>query len=101
MVPEANTGMRSRYGEGFMHQEVALVDDLLSIVGTANFDNRSFRLNSEVTALVADRPFALEMEKMPQADLDRSVPFDVSKLAAMPFYQRLAVRAARPLSPIL
>ena len=30
-----------------------LIDDDVATVGTANFDNRSFRLNFEVTALVA------------------------------------------------
>lgn len=49
---------------GFMHQKVFLVDDVLAGVGTANFDNRSFRLNFEVTALVADQAFAGEVERM-------------------------------------
>ena len=89
------------YGEGFMHQKVALVDDHVSIVGTANFDNRSFRLNFEVTALVVDQPFALEVERMLQADLDRSVPFDPARLEKMSFFRKLAVRTARLLSPIL
>ena len=33
------------YEPGFMHQKVALVDRDFAVVGTANFDNRSFRLN--------------------------------------------------------
>jgi hypothetical protein len=31
------------YEKGFMHQKVMLVDDRLAMVGTVNFDNRSFR----------------------------------------------------------
>jgi cardiolipin synthase len=89
------------YEEGFMHQKVMLVDDYWSAVGTANFDNRSFRLNFEVTAVVADRPFAKEMEAMLEADMERSVPFDPSRLKEMGFFRRLAVRTARLLSPIL
>ena len=38
-----------RYGNGFLHQKVILVDDVLASVGTANCDNRSFRLNFEIT----------------------------------------------------
>ena len=34
-----------RYQDGFTHEKVVLVDDSLSAIGTANFDNRSFRLN--------------------------------------------------------
>jgi cardiolipin synthase len=89
------------YTEGFMHQKVVLVDDFVSAVGTANLDNRSFRLNFEVTALVADHAFAREVEKMLEADLARSVPFDPASLDDMPFYKTLAVRVARLLSPIL
>ena len=37
-----------RYQPGFMHQKVILVDDDLAAVGTANFDNRSIRLNFEM-----------------------------------------------------
>jgi cardiolipin synthase len=84
-----------------MHQKVMLVDDYWSAVGTANFDNRSFRLNFEVTAVVADRPFAKEMEAMLEADMERSVLFDPSRLKEMGFFRRLAVRTARLLSPIL
>ena len=42
------------YEDGFMHQKVAVVDDDFAAVGTANFDNRSFRLNFEVTVVAHD-----------------------------------------------
>ena len=42
-----------RYTDGFMHQKVVLVDDDLCAVGTANLDNRSFRLNFESMVFVA------------------------------------------------
>ena len=31
------------YGAGFLHEKVVLMDDDMAAVGTANFDNRSFR----------------------------------------------------------
>ncbi|HEX5787103.1 MAG TPA: cardiolipin synthase, partial [Woeseiaceae bacterium] len=37
----------TEYRPGFLHQKVALVDDHTSLIGTANFDNRSFELNYE------------------------------------------------------
>ena len=40
------------YQPGFMHQKVILVDDRYAAVSTANLDNRSMRLNFELTALV-------------------------------------------------
>jgi cardiolipin synthase len=42
------------YDKGFMHQKIVLIDEDYATVGTANFDNRSFRLNFEITVVVAD-----------------------------------------------
>ena len=38
------------YTPRMIHAKTIVIDDELSIVGTANFDNRSFRLNFEVVA---------------------------------------------------
>jgi cardiolipin synthase len=47
-----------------MHQKVMLADDNTSaVVGTANFDNRSFRLNFEITMIMCDRDFAKKNRK--------------------------------------
>ena len=45
-----------------------LVDDAVSTVGTPNLDNRSFRLNFEVTAFIVDAEFAAGMERMFEAE---------------------------------
>ena len=50
-----------RFTGGFLHQKALLVDDHFAAIGTANFDNRSFRLNFELTLAVADRQFAAEV----------------------------------------
>ena len=51
----SRTGVKFyRYTDGFLHQKALLLDDLVAAVGTANFDNRSFRLNFEITAIFAD-----------------------------------------------
>ena len=49
-----------RYQPGFMHHKVILVDDDLAAVGTANFDNRSIRLNFELMLVFADKSFAAD-----------------------------------------
>ncbi len=41
-----------------------LIDDSVASVGTANFDNRSFRLNFEITAFIADPAFVSQVEQM-------------------------------------
>ena len=47
----------TRTNRAFCTRRSCSVDDDISAVGTANFDNRSFRLNFEVTALIVDREF--------------------------------------------
>ena len=90
-----------RYQPGFQHQKVLLVDDELAAVGTANFDNRSFRLNFEVTALIADREFAGQMEAMFEADFAHADEIDAEELDRKPFWWRLGVAICRLASPVL
>jgi cardiolipin synthase len=47
-----------RYRPGFLHQKVVLIDDVAAAIGSANLDNRSFRLNFEIMVLTVDRGFA-------------------------------------------
>lgn len=42
------------YGPRLLHTKALLCDDDLAIIGSANFDHRSFRLNFEVSLLVRD-----------------------------------------------
>jgi cardiolipin synthase len=86
---------------GFLHEKVMLIDDDVATVGTANFDNRSFRLNFEVTALVADREFAREMEQMFEQDFANSEPIDPDTLQSKPFWWRLGVNFSRLAAPVL
>jgi cardiolipin synthase len=89
-----------RYKNGFMHQKVVLVDDDFAAVGTANFDNRSFRLNFEITLAVADEEFAAGVEKMLNLDFERSRQVSAEELRKQPFWFRFAVQASRLMAPI-
>ena len=90
-----------RFTDGFLHQKVMLVDDRFATVGTANMDNRSFRLNFEVTVLVADERFASEVEEMLKNDIARSRLYDHGEYRNRPWWFKLAVRFARLASPVL
>jgi cardiolipin synthase len=89
------------YTPGFLHEKVTLIDEEWSTVGTANFDNRSFRLNFEVTAIIADTAFASEMEAMFEADFAHSVEIDPTAIDEKPLYWRLGVALSRLASPVL
>ncbi len=89
------------YKPGFLHEKVMLVDDDVSTVGTANFDNRSFRLNFEVTALIADGMFAKEMERMFEQDFAHAEPVDPAAFLDKPFWWRFGVNLSRLAGPVL
>lgn len=90
-----------RYEPAFMHQKVFLLDNEMAGVGTANFDNRSFRLNFEITALVHDEDFCQRVEDMLIEDFSRARKVTAEELAAKPFWFPLAMGTARLMSPVL
>jgi cardiolipin synthase len=89
-----------RYQDGFLHQKVMLIDGEAATVGTANFDNRSFRLNFEITAVVADSGFAAEVERMLVADFAKSRLMQPGEYEAKPWWFRFGVKLARLTSPV-
>lgn len=89
-----------RYQRGFLHQKVMLVDHRLATVGSANLDNRSFRLNFEITGFSPDPAFVDEVARMLEADFESSVEARVEDFSAKPFLFRAACRVARLMAPI-
>jgi len=97
----AETGVRFfRYTDGFLHQKVILIDDEIATVGTANFDNRSFRLNFEITGIIGDRDFASEIEKMLENDFAHAREMTEMDIVDKPFWFKFTTRIARLTSPI-
>ncbi|MEX2607412.1 MAG: cardiolipin synthase [Kiritimatiellia bacterium] len=90
-----------RYTEGFMHQKVVLVDHNIASVGTANFDNRSFRLNFEITAMILDKSFNREVEEMLLRDFERSIPMEANALDHKSYPFQLMSRFSSLFAPIL
>ena len=90
-----------RYTGGFLHQKALLIDDDIACVGTANLDNRSFRLNFEAMVVVADEGFARAVEAMLQRDFEQSREHVEADYQERPFWFKLGVRTARLLAPVL
>lgn len=88
------------YAPNLMHAKAMLVDDVYGFVGTDNFDNRSFRLNFEVTVLSYDYSsaiaLAVRLEK-DMADAKEIVMADIE----MPWWHRLPEDIARLGAPLL
>ena len=89
-----------RYQRGFLHQKVILIDDRMAAVGTANLDNRSFRLNFEITAFVSDRKFVQQVDEMLESDFEACVEVREEEFTDKPFLFRAACRAARLTAPV-
>ena len=90
-----------RFTGGFLHQKALLVDETFAAVGTANFDNRSFRLNFEITLAVSGPRFASDVAEMFESDFGESVQVGRDDYESRPFYFKTAAQAARLLAPIL
>ncbi len=90
-----------RYQDGFLHEKVMLIDDDVATVGTANFDNRSFRLNFEITAVVIDPEFATAVETMFENDFAKSRLMAPDEYDSKSYWFKLTVRTARLTAPIL
>jgi cardiolipin synthase A/B len=90
-----------RYTAGFMHQKVFLVDSTCAAVGTANLDNRSFRLHFELTLLNYDSTFIEKVEDMLLKDFSLSRAVKLAEYTERSFFFKLAVRFTRLLEPVL
>jgi cardiolipin synthase len=89
------------YGPGMIHAKTMVVDGTVAMVGSANMDLRSFRLNFEVHAVVRDAATAAQLEACFEADLAVSSPIDPVSFAARPWTQKVIEGAARLLSPLM
>ena len=90
-----------RYTEGFMHQKAFLIDDFGAGIGTANLDNRSFRLNFEITLLGVNYELAGRVKAMLSEDFARSREVSHEEIGERNALFKLGAAGARLLSPIL
>ncbi len=87
------------YGPPMLHAKTMVVDETVAIIGTANLDNRSFRLNFEVAAAFYDKPLIAKLVKRFEQDREASRPFRTRRRS-----EKMAVlfeSIARLTSPVL
>jgi len=89
-----------RYKKGFLHQKTILIDDDRSMIGTANLDNRSIRINFEINILFSSKEFAGKVEEMMIEDFANSFQITDEDYTSKPIWYKLAVKVARLLAPI-
>ena len=97
-----NAGVRIyAYGPPALHAKTMLVDSDAAIVGSANLDNRSLRLNFEVAAICYGAAPVQRLDGMFTADLQRAREVTLDGLRRESLPQRLFEGTARLLSPML
>lgn len=77
-----------------MHAKTVSIDGRWSIVGSANFDLRSFELNNEVVLVVDDPGLATCIDASFEADLERARRLDLDDVRAARLSKRIASRLA-------
>jgi cardiolipin synthase len=77
------------YQPAMMHVKAMVVDGAWSIVGSTNFDNRSFELNDEINVGVADRGLAARLTADFERDLTHSRRLTPATWRTRPFSDRL------------
>ena len=98
----SETGVKFyRYTDGFLHAKSALIDDTVATIGTANFDNRSMRLNFEITAILIDPDFIPDVEKMYENDFANARLMQSGEYDEKPYWFRFLARVFRLASPVL
>jgi len=87
--------------QGFYHAKVFIVDDSHCCLGTANFDQRSFFWNDEMSAFIYDQECVAEVKKMAMEDIERSIPFTLTDYKKRSLYEKLKTTLSLLLSPLL
>jgi cardiolipin synthase len=85
------------YQPGMTHAKVLVIDNRWAIVGTTNFDNRSFEHNDEVNLAFCDRDVAARLRHDFEADLGQSAEVTYDAWLRRPLLEK----ALKPLSWIL
>lgn len=71
-----------------IHAKVMTVDGVVACVGSANFDERSMRLNEEANLVVIDRALVATLDAHWDADIAVSEQVDVAEWRERGLFQR-------------
>ncbi|HEY1794362.1 MAG TPA: cardiolipin synthase [Opitutaceae bacterium] len=89
------------YSAGINHAKVMLADGHWAMVGSANLDYRSMRLNFELNLLCHSQERNGELARILEHDFALSQEVDPAVFAGRPFRRKFLEAALRPLSPML
>jgi cardiolipin synthase len=89
------------YENGFIHAKTLVIDGIVSSVGTANFDVRSFRLNFEGNAIIYDTKISSKLRDYFIEDLNYSLELTREVYLERGIIIRFKESISRLLAPLL
>jgi len=85
------------YQASMMHAKTVVVDDVWTLVGSANMDERSMEINEENLLGISEPELARSAAEGMESDLSRSREIDLETWRRRPLYQRVLEQAAKVL----
>lgn len=89
------------YEGGLLHTKSLTLDSVVTLIGSANLDRRSFDLNFENNALVWDPALTEAVRTRQQSYIVRSRAVTAAEVRAWPWYRRLWNNAVAMLGPVI
>jgi cardiolipin synthase len=90
-----------QYGEGFLHSKATVIDDVISIVGSCNMDERSFTQNFEASVFIYDTATAKSLKQLFLRDMEHCTELTYSEWKARSRWQKAKEAFVRLFSPLL
>ncbi len=89
------------YQPRMLHAKVSIIDSRYAMVGSANMDIRSLRINFELNLLMAGEEIIHQIEEMMELDFKDAKPVLWEKFRHRPLRQKIGEAICRPLAPML
>jgi cardiolipin synthase len=90
-----------RYQKGILHAKILILDGTIGVVGSTNFDIRSFSLDFEISAFIYNCNFAQRLIDDFYQDLADSEEIALADYKKRPLSNRIKESSARLFSPLL
>jgi cardiolipin synthase len=78
-----------RYARSVLHDKTIVYDQAVTIIGSSNVDQRSFRLNYELSLVILSDELARTVARFHDQDIARSEPYTIEAWRGRPWWHRL------------
>lgn len=89
------------YTQGLMHSKAFLIDRELTILGSINLDQRSFKINFELSVLMEDKKIAEKTSLLVDQYINKSILLNRQQWQARPYFNKIIEKIFFLFSPLL